>query len=251
MVDKTLVDKETLVDKTSIDQKTFLCKKIIYPEISSYNPENIFLEDKKIKILVFSCYTKNSEKYVNEIVTKTGPSIIVMSVHEKDAYYRKDNIDVILYPCQCISIHHPSFQNFFETSISQSQTFNKNQSVDTEKNNSIHLTTNPFTIETCNKNISFIDYDIVKYRKNGIFINKNPLESFLRCFISQRSYNPFYSSDLSYDNIPNIIVVSQKFYPFIMEIDNVKITSILPIENKCYLLIDLSTDEINIISENI
>lgn len=204
----------------------FVCEKIVYPKIKVFQNKNGFLAECLLKVLVFSCYTTKSKQFVDETISEIKPDIVVLSIHDTSKSYKNDSVETIVYRCGCISKRMPNKMEGDNAS-------------------------NPFIIETYNKKISFISHDIVQYRKNGIFLNKNPLDSFLRTFVSQYSYNPFYKANLSYEEIPNIIVIAQKFYPFIMDIEGVKVASIMPVENKSYLLLDLSNDNIKMVCENI
>ena len=107
--------------------------------------------------------------------------------------------------------------------------------------------TNPLIIELHKIKILFLDFNIFKNKENGIFLNVNHLESFLKSYISQSSANSFSKVDFECDQMPNIIVISQEFYPFVIEISGIKIISLPPISDGSYAIIDTSNDQVEVI----
>lgn len=212
------------LEGTKINSK-FSVKKIILPNVEPYKSTNNFLQSKPAKIGVLgrvddlnSCIEKLS-KYEIDILIASKKS----NIKQNNSQYLNHNLEslsVIKYPCfssgRFLPINH-SGQN---------------------------CVSNPFILELHDKKLSFIDCDLYKYKEEGIFLNKNHLESFFKSFISQYSLNPFDKMDLYYDEIPNCILITQDFLPFIIDISGITVISLPPVSENTFCLIDIQNNQV-------
>ncbi|ADM11480.1 putative DNA polymerase alpha/epsilon subunit B [Encephalitozoon intestinalis ATCC 50506] len=83
----------------------------------------------------------------------------------------------------------------------------------------IKAASNPFKLETDNFSIGVIRDDLFRYKEKGTFIGKNYVDSFARVVLSQYSFNPFGISNLDIDTIPDVFVVGQDLYPFVVPVE--------------------------------
>jgi hypothetical protein len=101
-------------------------------------------------------------------------------------------------------------------------------------------TTNPFLIDAFNRSIAFIDYNVFEHRKDGLFFNKDPVESFLKSIVSQSSILPFSGSDFSVSRFPNIVIISQDLHPMVLDVDCIKFISLPSTKDRYYAILDLN-----------
>lgn len=211
----------------------FAVEVFIRPPIAPYNKQNNFLVQKDAKICLFGCFnsqsTSASGKTAREIIDKAVvshcPDIVIMSVcPDNKEIYDNPLVRTITCPCRHSESYLPA----------------------KSKNTTA---TNPFTLELFDRKISFIEHPIFEHKSRGIFCNQSPLESFLRSVISQRSYNPFAKCDMSYADTPNIIVISQDFYPLVMDVDGIQVVSLLALSDDSYAVIDTASNKVEIIEK--
>lgn len=202
----------------------FAVEGLIRPPVRVYSGRNNFLEQKSTKICLFGCFT-DQHALVDQVVDRHRPGICILSacVPCKETY-KSPLTHVITCPCRCRASFLPDRSDRLSA-------------------------TNPFTLELHGLRIAFMDHDIFRHKAGGVFCNKEPLESFLRSFLSQYSYNPFSSVDLSIDVLPNVFILSQEFYPFVLDIDGVQVVSLLSLRDGAFGVIDTETRRIEIVTE--
>lgn len=207
--------KKIIEDSQKNEKIIFEAVKIILPQNIINSSKNDFLDKSKKKILFFGCY-KNEKDFVNQILQKENPDIAIISCDAVIDLNIFENCkqQILVCSCKCDKSFLPS---------------------------QVKSISNPFVLELCNSKIGFIDHNLFKLRENGLFLNKNPLDSFLKSYISQSSLNPFSSADLLVNEVPNIIIISQNTYPQVIDIDSVKIYSLPPISQGLYAVVDFNS----------
>lgn len=188
---------------------------------------NNFLVDRPVKICVFGCYT-DQQHLLDGVAERHRPDIAVVTLCTGNKVpYASSATKVVLCPCRCSGGLLPSRAGPSAGGTS---------------------TTNPFMLELHGKKIAFIDCNLFAYKGSGIFCNKQPLESFLRSIHSQQSYNPFAPCDLSLCSVPSIFVVLQDFYPFVIDVEGVRMVSVLPVRDGTCVLVDTSDGTVEVIN---
>lgn len=210
----------------------FSVTRFILPAVQPHSRLNGFLLQKDLRIIAFSCFT-NQTALVEQVIGRHSPDVVVLSICSarpalagssiiENLASRHFSTRFITYPCRCTGRHLPDRVNGL-------------------------VTTNPFTLNLYDGSIAFIESNIFEHKRNGLFLGKNSQEAFLKTFLSQGSYNPFEHVNLYRESLPKIIVVSQRFYPFVTRLDGIQIISLSPIADEgTYALIDTSAGEAEI-----
>ncbi|KAL6120652.1 hypothetical protein NUSPORA_02583 [Nucleospora cyclopteri] len=191
---------------------------------------NKFLEKKPLKICFFSNFTTEDD-FIKRAVKLHTPNLIVMSVR-KELNNKKFHVPTIICRTENPACLLPV----------QNEIKRENISCYSHKTNKSFIkSTNPCLIEIYDKTILFLDYNICKYKEEGVFLNENPLESFIRGFISQLSANPFSKSGLRLKTQPDFIILAQNVKPFVLKVDNTIVISIPYINKNGYGIIKTDT----------
>lgn len=202
----------------------FAVDEFVRPPIRVYSRQNSFLEQRGAKICLFGCFT-DQHALVDRAIDQYRPDICVVTACASGrGVYESGITRVVTCPCRCT-------RNFLPDRDARL------------------TTTNPFTLELHGQKIVLMDHDVFRYKEGGVFCGREPLESFLRSFLSQYSYNPFLSMDLSIDELPNIFVLLQEFYPFVQDIDGVQVVSLLSLRDGAFAVIDTGTGHVEIVSK--
>ncbi|KAI5150912.1 hypothetical protein ENBRE01_1778 [Enteropsectra breve] len=158
-----------------------------------------YLEENKLDLLIISvCPSDQNE---NNILLENT------SIEQKIAQERLEG-KVVLMPCRC---HRQLLPH-------------KMQKRGSQENTQETMTSNPFTLEVGGKNIAIIDANIFDYRKSGIFLGENPLECFVRSYLSQDEFDPF--GEIRMEMHADIVVVLQDYINVIMEVDGIWFVSL-------------------------
>ncbi|KAI5171993.1 DNA polymerase epsilon subunit 2, partial [Pancytospora epiphaga] len=190
--------------------------------------KNQFLKSGPVKICVFGCYVDEKE-LLDEILSRQKPDIVIITlcIRSKLSYEHSES-KVVICPCRCRNKLLPDRLDCKSTDAS--------------------VASNPFILELHNKKIAVIDHNLFEYKKNGLFCNKLPLQSFLKGIHSQQSFNPFAPNDLSFPAVPDIFIIIQDFHPFVMDVENTRMVSLLPIKSGSYVVIETDSDSIEIMN---
>lgn len=105
---------------------------------------------------------------------------------------------------------------------------------------------NPFLLETFDCLFGFIAADVFRNRRNGLFFNDSPMDSFLKSIISQNSLYPFGNCRLSISDFPNVLIILQDFHPMVKTVDSVKILSLPSFKDGCYAVLNLFAETFEI-----
>ena len=205
------------VGAKGVKNGSFIVQEFILPKMEISKKQNQFLENVKPKICVF----KLDELCSNEEIL-TVLSILASESPDITVIFSKSNID--------ISLLNKSCKEIIVSSIIDDPDFLPSNSFGVS---------NPFILETFDSLLGFICVDIFKNRQDGLFFNKNPMDSFIRSFISQRSLYPFGNSDFSLFEFPNILILLKDFHPVVTTVDSVKIVSLSSLKDGYYAVIDL------------
>lgn len=210
-----------------VKQECFKVNEIILPPLNVHS----LLSDPKIyknsKICVFGCYNSEESIIKRAILTESPDFCIISTKNEIDLSNLKDLCPNLI---QC-----PSRQSCKYIPVSS---------------NNI---SNPFLFEIFNNLVGFIDFNLFDYRKDGLFLNNKPIESFLRSVFSQGTICPFSGSDFSIPEIPNVLIISQDFHPLVLKVEGITFMSLPPVGENSYALLDFENDiyEVKYINSNI
>lgn len=194
-------------------ENLFHVKEFILVNTEISKKQNRFLEDLKPKICVF-----NLDHRIADLLELEQPDLAVI--------FTKSNFDITPLRKFC--------KNFVLCPICNDPDFLPHSNFNSS---------NPLLLETFDNLICFISVDLFKNRQNGLFFNKNPMESFMKSIISQNSLYPFGNCDFTVPEFPNIFVIRQDFHPVIMEIESkndnqVKIISLPSKSDGSYAVLD-------------
>lgn len=108
---------------------------------------------------------------------------------------------------------------------------------------------NPFVLDLADASIGFIDSDFFRNRQLGTFTKGNLIESFLKSVLSQSSLDPFSRSAMRLQEMPRFIVLAQKTYPAVLDVENVKFISLPPAGDRAYAVLDFKTDNFQVVCD--
>jgi hypothetical protein len=234
----------------NVNENVFAVKKVLLLDSTTSFKQNNFLENKKIKICIFNSFDIN---FIFSILMKYTPELTIIFSENSLKLEKLKDFKIILIKRsfiedeldECIfreknnreilkgiienSVENGvengtrgslisrelerSMEKLAERSVEKSK-FIKNDSF------SISLHENPLVVELFDVSIACISTDLFKNRQNGLFFNKNPLESFLKSIISQNSLFPFGNLNFSVEEFPNFLIILQDFHPVVLDVNN-------------------------------
>ena len=203
----------------------FSVEEICLPEPIYKTHTNKFLDTKNIKICIIN-ECDNFEDKIDEIYKNHTPNLFLSSFRSE---HNLPNFPTHVILCKKTN------NNILPVKIDK-------ESIKTNAN----ISSNPCLIETHNKQILFIDFDMIKYRETGLFCNDEPFDEFWKTFLSQTSANPFIKMDLSLDSVPNYIVIANDTRAYVKKIYNTVIVSLPDLKRNKYAIIDIEKDQAEI-----
>lgn len=224
------------------NSRQFAVKAVILPPIRPCEEPNNFLDKKQMKVCVIGCL-EGAGGMLGRIEAKYKPDMFVVSMCCKQSLCT--NLPTIVFTCACNSIPCPVPKSYAAKMIAGND-------FDNARSGSCVSTSNPFLLEFNNTKIAFISSNLFRHKENGLFINKQPLESFVRAMQSQYAFDPSSRSDLSYERVlpfgvqPNIYVVLQDFQSYVMDIENVIVACLSPIKSRQIMMIDVPSGSVEL-----
>jgi DNA polymerase epsilon subunit 2 len=111
----------------------------------------------------------------------------------------------------------------------------------------LKMAVNPFFMEFKSCSVAIIRKDVFRAKERGRFMGGNFVESFVRSFISQYSFDPFGLAGLDIERMPDVFVVGQDFYPFVARVGGPLFISCPSFgEEKSFVILDLPSNQVEI-----
>lgn len=212
VLNDAFVFENMFVGIRGVKKERFNACEIVLPAFTVNSSENNFLDKSRVKICVFGCLGEQVE-FLRSVLDIERPSIAIVSTDKHVDLGGLEELGTKLAICSCKC----------DGSFLPSQ---------------LKGISNPFIMELHGTKVGFLDHELFKERQDGIFLNRNPVDSFLRSLLSQSSLNPFAGSDMSVSEFPNVYVISQDACPLVLDVGGVKFVSLPPVSEGAYAVLD-------------
>ncbi|KAI4292917.1 hypothetical protein PAPHI01_2191 [Pancytospora philotis] len=225
-------------------RQVFSVDALVLPPTRVHSLPNNFLERRPLKLCVLGCVGGDSAP-LKRLEQKYSPDLFIASLCAK--CQMGVATPVIALCCGCADTPAPTPRSSAERLIAA-----PSDREAAHPRASVFPASNPCLLEFNDKKIAIISSGIFRHKENGLFVNKQPLESFLASLRSQCSFNPFVPGDLSFDGllppgfVPNILVILQDSLSFTLDVDSMQFASIAPASKGQCLMIDLLAERIEV-----
>jgi DNA polymerase epsilon subunit 2 len=205
---------------------SFLVENIFLPRIEKEARNRQDLAEKECRTLFFSDFeiTERNLDVLSEICERHSPDVVVLMGR---LCTKRTGVPIKLIERRCASLYgsmHIEIIVCPHPDDGYPSCLPKRILEESEAPN-LRVTVNPFLLELKHCSIAVIREDVFRAKERGRFVGGNLVNSFVRSFASQYSFNPFGLAGLNIEKMPDMFVVGQNFDPFVVSADGVLFVS--------------------------
>lgn len=203
----------------TLKDQVFYASDILLPRCNPGSQKTLPSEDQSCNFLVFGNFewsTQNISR-LKGIISKYDKIVFIVFVGNLKV---EDSVTSVLETYKDI------FFIFSPSKYDQEETFLPRKMALISKKTNLISATNPFEVQAGTLKVGIVMDDVFGAKTHGRYLGGSHLESFVHAYLSQYSFNPFGSTDLSFEEPFDIVIVLQKSLSCILKRGNVCFASI-------------------------